>query len=463
MPINPSPSYHGYDVTDYYSVNSQYGTMDDFKNLLAQAHQRGIRIILDLVLNHTSFQHPWFQQAMDPKSPYHDWYIWSNTDPGYLGPWGEKVWYPLNGLYYYAIFWDQMPDLNYRNPAVTVEMEKVTKFWLDLGIDGFRLDAAKHLVEDRTVQADSKSTHEWLQQYYSYIKGINPNAITDGELSGDDPGTMAAYIKNKQLDLAFDFGLAASFVSSANQGKAGTALGQMILSYNLIPPLQFSPFLTNHDQDRLMTQLAGDPEKVKVAASMLLTAPGVPFIYYGEEIGLKGGGQDPLKRRPMQWSGEANAGFSTVVPWEPVGPDYQTFNVAAESVDNDSILTRYQELVHVRNQHAALRVGDMSIVKSNNPALYSILRISHDPTDSSKVNEAILVLINLSKTPISDYSLSLSKSPLATGSYRLAPIMGVGPFADLTVASVGDFSQFKPIAKIPAYGTLILQLQSAGK
>ncbi|HTX91017.1 MAG TPA: alpha-amylase family glycosyl hydrolase [Anaerolineales bacterium] len=460
MPINPSPSYHGYDVTDYYAVNPDYGTMDDFKNLLNEAHKRGMRVILDLVLNHTSSQHPWFQQAADPKSPYHDWYIWSDTDPGYLGPWGEQVWYPLNGKYYYAIFWDQMPDLNYRNPAVTAEMDKVTKFWLDLGVDGFRLDAAKHLVEDRTVQADSKSTHAWLQDYYSFYKSVNPNAITVGELSGDDPGTMAAYINNKQLDLAFDFGSASAFVSAANTGNAGAARGQIILSYKLIAPLQFATFLTNHDQDRLMTQLAGNDNKVKVAASLLLTAPGVPFLYYGEEVGLKGGGQDELKRRPMQWSADANAGFSTASPWEPVGLDFQTYNVAAESNDPNSILAHYQALIHIRSQHAALRVGDLYLVTSSDPGLYAILRISHENGATSPIDEAVLVLINLTNAPIGNYTLSIDKSPLATGGYHLVPIMGAGPTADLTVASIGDFSQVQPVSEVPAYGTLILQLQA---
>ncbi len=459
MPINPSPSYHGYDVTDYYAVNPEYGTMDDFKNLLSEAHKRGIRIILDLVLNHTSFKHPWFQQAMDPKSPYHDWYSWSATDPGYNGPWGEQVWYPLNGMYYYAIFWDQMPDLNYRNPAVVAEMEKVTKFWLDLGVDGYRLDAAKHLVEDRTVQADSKSTHEFLQQYYSFYKSVNPNAMTVGELSGDNQITMAEYIKNKQLDLAFDFNLASSFVTAANRQNAGMVTGQLGISYAVLPPLQNAPFLTNHDQDRLMTQLAGDPNKVKVAASMLLTSPGVPFLYYGEEVGLKGGGQDELKRRPMQWTGDTNAGFSTVTPWEPLGLDYQTLNVAMESEDPNSMLSHYQDLIHIRNQHAALRVGDMSIVKTNNQGLYSILRVSHDP-GTGAINEAILVVVNLTNAAISDYSLGTAKSSLTPGTYHLAPIMGTGPIADLTIASVGDFALYKPVNEIPAYSTWILQLQS---
>ncbi len=459
MPINPSPSYHGYDVTDYYAVNPDYGTMADFKNLLSEAHRRGIRIILDLVLNHTSSKHPWFQLAQFPKSPFHDWYIWSDTDPGYLGPWGERVWYPLNGKYYYAVFWDQMPDLNYRNPAVVTEMEKVTKFWLDLGVDGYRLDAAKHLVEDEKIQADSISTFEFLQQYYRFYKSINPNAITVGELSGDYPVIMASYIKNKQLDLAFDFNLATSMVSSAKQGYAAQALRQSGLSYNLIPLLQNAPFLTNHDQDRLMTQLGGDPEKVKVAASMLLTAPGVPFVYYGEEIGLEGGGKDELKRRPMQWTGDENVGFSNSTPWEQPGPDYQTFNVETENSDPNSILNHYEELIHIRNAHTALRAGELFIAKSSDPGVYSILRVSHDPKDPANFDEALLVIINLTKTRISDYTLSIARSSLPAGAYSLTPIMGAGTFANLSIASDGYFSKYTPVAEIPAYGTLILQLK----
>ena len=462
MPIYPSPSYHGYDVTDFYNVNSDYGTLDDFKNLVAQAHQRGIRVILDLVLNHTSDQITWFQQAADPKSPYHDWYIWSDTDPGYSGPWGEQVWWPLAGKYYYGIFAQNMPDLNYRNPAVTTEMEKVTKFWLDLGVDGFRLDAAKHLIEDQQTQADSDSTHAWLQQYLAYYKSVNPNAMTVGELSGDDAGTMASYINKKALDLAFDFGSASAMVAAANQGKAGNATMQLMLSYKLISPLQFATFLTNHDQDRLMSQLGNDPEKVKAAASMLLTAPGVPFIYYGEEVGLEGSGQDPNKRQPMQWTADQNAGFSTVFPWEPVGADYQTYNVASESSDPNSILNHYKQLIQIRNQHAALRVGDLDVVTAGDPGLYAILRTSHPADAAASVNEAVLVLVNLTSAPISTYSLSIRKSTLPQGSYHVLPIMGSGPAADLNVAGQGDFSQYQPVASIPAYGTLILQLQGAG-
>jgi alpha-amylase len=167
MPINPSPSYHGYDVTNYFAVNPDYGTIADFKTLVSEAHNRGIRVIIDMVLNHTSSQHPWFIAAQDPNSPYRNFYIWSDTKPVYSGPWGEQVWYPTITGYYYAIFSQSMPDLNYRNTEVTAQMENAVKFWLETtGIDGFRLDAARHLIENGTVQANTPETHAWFKQFH---------------------------------------------------------------------------------------------------------------------------------------------------------------------------------------------------------------------------------------------------------------------------------------------------------
>jgi alpha-amylase len=450
MPINPSPSYHGYDVTDYYAVNSDYGSMDEFKNLLTESHKHGIRVIMDLVLNHTSSQHSWFQDAWDPKSPYHDWYIWSSLNPGYNGPWGEQVWYLSHGNYYYAIFGDQMPDLNYRNPAVTAEMDKIVKFWLDSGVDGYRLDAARHLIEDGQVQSNTPETHTWYQQFRTFIKNLSPSALTVGEVADKNAGIMASYTQGNELDLTFDFGLASALVSSAKSGNAGTATGQIRLSYKLIPPLQFAPFLTNHDQPRLMTQLGNDPNKVKVAASMLLTAPGVPFLYYGEEVGMQGGKPDEQIRRPMQWSDAANSGFSIKSPWESPGPLWLTNNVTLEAGDQNSLLNYYQKFIHIRNEHAALRVGNLNVITSRSIGLYSILRVSKD--------EAVLVLVNLTSVPIKEYSLTLDKSALAAGTYLVLPIMGTGSFSDLTTTTVGGFSQYRPVAELPAYGTLILQL-----
>lgn len=453
MPINPSPSYHGYDVTDYFAINSDYGTIADFKTIVSEAHNRGIRVIIDMVLNHTSSQHPWFIDAQDPNSPYRNFYIWSDEKPVYSGPWGEQVWYPTTTGYYYAIFSKSMPDLNYRNAEVTAQMENVVKFWLETtGIDGFRLDAARHLIEDGTVQANTPETHAWFKQFRTFYKGINSTAVTVGELAGEHPITMASYTQGDQLDLAFDFGLASAFVSSANLGNAVIALQREKISDSFIPHFNFAPFLTNHDQDRLMTQLKNDPNKVKIAASMLLTSPGVPFIYYGEEVGMEGQKPDEEIRRPMQWSAEQYGGFSTTMPWESVGPDWETNNVAAETTDPNSILSHYRALIQIRNEHAALRVGNLIAVHSDQSALYTILRVSKD--------EIVMVIINLSGTQVSEYELSLDKSNVPPGDYHVVPILGVpAEYSNLNFTDVGGFINYLPLPEIPSYGTVIFQLQ----
>jgi alpha-amylase len=452
MPIFPSPSYHGYDVTDYGSVNPQYGTMDDFKRLLSEAHKRGIRVIIDLVINHTSSHHPWFEQAKnDPNSTYRDWYIWSETDPGYLGPWGERVWHSSPTGFYYGIFVADMPDLNYKNPAVTQQMNEVVSFWLqDVGVDGFRLDAAKHLIENGAMQENTAGTHEWYKAFRSSYKNDNPQAMTVGELFGDNLPTLASYSHGDQFDLTFNFDLASGFLNSVLNGESISAVSQLKYSTKLLPPLQYATFLTNHDQDRLMSRLGNDPNKVKVAASLLLTSPGVPFLYYGEELGLEGVGQDPLKRRPMQWNAETNGGFSTHSPWESIGPDAQKYNVISEKNDSNSILTHYQNLIHLRNQHAALRAGEILFVGSGNQGLYAIMRITK--------SEAVMVLVNLTGAPINNYTLSLTKSDFPGGTYQLLPILGNGDFGNLVVSATGSISDYQPAITVPAYGTTILLL-----
>jgi len=451
MPINPSPSYHGYDVTDYKAVNPEYGTMDEFKTLLREAHKRGIRVIIDLVANHTSSQHPWFIEAQNTESPYRNFYVWSRTNPGYKGPWGEQVWFSTPEGYYYALFSQNMPDLNYENQEVTTQMDSVAEFWLkEIGIDGFRLDAARHIVEDGKLQSNTPATHTWLGRFYTYYKGIAPEAIVVGELNGESANVMNSYVGSDQLDLAFDFPLANSMLFSATTGMARNALGQMRVSYKTLPELQDATFLTNHDQDRLMNVLGNDPKKVKIAASMLLTSPGVPFLYYGEEVGLKGGGQDPDKRRPMQWCADQFACFSTVAPWEDVGNDYQTYNVQTEQKDAQSIFSHYQALITLRNEHAALRVGDAYLPNSDAPGLFVDLRQSKQ--------EKILVVINLSKTAITNYSIDLSQSTLPVKMYRALPLMGGASFADITIDSNGKLAPYQPTAEIPPYTTLIMQL-----
>ena len=441
MPIFPSPSYHGYDVTDYYGVNPQYGTMEDFENLLSEAHQRGIRIIIDLVINHTSDQHPWFKEAKrDKNSEYRDWYIWSETDQGYKGPWDQRVWHSSTTGFYYGIFTSNMPDLNYNNPKVTKEMNKIVAFWLkDVGVDGFRLDAAKHLIEDGATQQNTDATHEWFAQFRPTYKEANPQAMTVGEFFGDTYNTLAEYTGGDQLDLAFNFNLAEGFISSANRGQAAYTVDALKYSLKAMPNAQFSPFITNHDQDRSMSQLYGEMEKAKIAAALLLTSPGVPFIYYGEEIGMVGKKPDENIRRPMQWSAEENAGFSGGKPWRQPDAGYVEVNVAAQADDPDSLLSLYRTLIRIRNEHPALRTGSAAFPATGRSSVFASLRM----TDS----ETILVLINLSDEVINDYQLDLQE----LSGNALLPLMGVG--ADELPLSA------KPVEELAPFSVHIFQIK----
>ena len=443
MPIFPSPSYHGYDVTDFYGVNPQYGTMEDFKKLLAEAHKRGIRIIIDMALNHTSDQHPWFKEAKkDVNSKYRDWYIWSETDPNYKGPWNERVWHPSTTGFYYGIFEAFMPDLNYNNPKVTKEMDKVSAFWLkEVGVDGFRLDAAKHLIEESRKQENTASTHEWFKDYRPVYKAANPEAMTVGEISGDTPQTLADYTSGDQLDLVFNFHLANAFISSANRGQAAYATDAITYSGKAMPNAQYASFLTNHDQDRAMSQLYGEVDKAKIAASLLLTSPGAPFIYYGEEIGMVGKKPDENLRRPMQWSGAENAGFSGGKPWRQPDAGYSEVNVAAQTADPASLLSHYRALIKIRSEHPALRTGATEIVATGNPAVFAALRVFE--------NETILVLVNLSEQPVRDYALDFTGQAFSSNA-SMEPLMGV--VNPLTITS-------RPLAELPPFSTFLFQIK----
>ncbi|MCX6043746.1 MAG: alpha-amylase family glycosyl hydrolase, partial [Chloroflexi bacterium] len=455
MPIHPSPSYHGYDVTDYYQVNPEYGTLDDFKHLLVEAHKRNIRVVIDFVMNHTSNQHPQFIQSQNSQSPYRDWYLWSDNDPGGVGPWGEQVWHAgSKGGYYYGVFWEGMPDLNYKNPAVVTEMEKVARFWLqEVGVDGFRVDGARYVVEDGKVLADSNGNHAWFKQFHTFYKGVNPNAMTVGEIWTSNDA-VAKYAQGDQLDMVFDFDLASALVSSARSGSADAARIGLAIATKLLPTDHTANFLTNHDMNRVMVELGNDVNKAKRAATLLFTAPGTPFIYYGEEIGMVGKKPDEDLRLPMQWSADANAGFTTGDPWRAPAADYTSKNVATQLSDSNSLHAHYQALINVRNAHPALRIGDGFPVSCSNGAVLGLLRASPD--------ETVLVVTNLRDEPISDYRLTLETGPLVAGAtYTSQSIWGQGPFAPPTVNAAGGFVDYQPTATLAPGETLIIQLVKA--
>jgi alpha-amylase len=451
MPINPSPSYHGYDVTDYYAVNPDYGTMDDFKLLLEEAHKRDIKVIIDLVLNHTSAQHPWFKDALKPGSQYHDWYVWKDQDPGTLGPWGATAWYKAtNGQYYYAIFWDQMPDLNYNNPAVREEAKKISSFWLkDVGIDGFRLDAVRYLVEDDKL-ADSATNHAFLKEWGDYYRSINPQAFTVGEAWTDNANVKEYTKTDAELDSAFNFDLSTAILKSLNESNNTSVRFLLQTTVRDFPQQDNANFLTNHDMPRAMNQLGENKEgKAKAAAGILLTAPGIPFIYYGEEIGMSGSKPDEMIRTPMQWTNENGAGFTGGQPWEPVNPDFSTVNVAEQTSDHNSLLEYYKTLIQLRDNHAALRVGKTLIAGSKSNKLVSYLRASKD--------EILLTAINIDDSPVTDPQLELTVGPLS-GNYEAVSLLDNSTVASLQSNAKGGFDAYTPLPEIPPYGVIVIQL-----
>ena len=411
MPIDKATSYHGYDVVDYYHVDPHYGTDDDFRELVRQAHQRGIHVIVDFVPNHASSEHPFFQAALrDPSSRYRNWFRFAREKPAQLGPWGQPAWHksPLRDEYYWGVFWHGMPDWNYENPAVVDELLKATSYWLTtMHADGFRFDAIPYLVEDGNVLQHSRGTHEMLRRFGNAIRAQSPESFTIGEESDID--ALPSYYPD-QLDSYFEFAVAYGTLEAARSGDATALVNAITRPADLQWQGRWSPFLTNHDQPRVMTVLHGDLTKARVAASGMLMLPGMPFIYYGEEIGMIGDKPDETIRTPMQWSAANSGGFTTTTPWESLQPDWRTKNVAAQEGDDASLLNHYRRLIHFRNAHIALRRGQL-VMASTDPTqrgLTAFLRI--DPA------ETIFVVLNFGASPVMDFRATLAPG---TGAFDL--------------------------------------------
>ncbi len=452
MPITESPSYHGYDVVDFYTVDQEYGTVEDFQNLINEAHQRGIRVIVDLVLNHTSTQHAWFLESRDASSPFRDWYIWESEQPDFRGPWNQTVWYKKFDSYYYAVFWGGMPDLNLENPEVTEEIYAISRFWLhEMGVDGFRLDAIKHFIEDGPAQENTPATHDWLRAFYTFYKRENPQAFTVGEA-----WTVTSQVVDytgDEVDIAFAFDLAEDMIDAARGPLAVPVVKRMQEMITSFPDGQYATFLTNHDQNRLISQLNGDEAKVKLAATMLLTSPGVPFIYYGEEIGMMGFKPDEDIRRPMQWHGnDLGVGFTTGRAWRLPALDYKTRHVESQNDDPDSLLNHYRSLIHLRNRYEALRTGEWTLVETNSARLYAFLRHTED--------EVFLILINVHPQALraENYSLSLESGPVSDG-VKAISLFGMENPTSPIINADGGFNNYIPFETIPTQGFAVIQLR----
>ena len=438
LPIHPSPSYHQYDVTDYRAIHPDYGTMEDFENFLAEAKKRGLRVILDLVVNHTARDHPWFQAALtDPQGPYHDFYVWQKGDEidsmtvTAAGPDTDNLrrWHPgegLGDLYYYAYFTGGMPDLNFDNTDVRREIYNIGKFWLEKGVDGFRLDAAKHIFpDDRTAD-----TVDFWREFRAEMQQVNPDVLLVGEVWSDGDEAKD-YLPG--LGSVFNFELAAAILDAVRDGKgAGLATrhAQLREAYaEAAPDFVDATFLGNHDQNRVLSVL-GREDRARVAAALLLTLPGSPYLYYGEEIGMLGTKPDRFIREPMLWQTEPD-------PQRPQmrrvrhSTDDTVRPVAVQREDPDSLWHHYRALIQLRNRTPALRTGALKPLDHFHPHLSMFLR-THESGD-------VLVLHNVSEKTI---ELPLHDNLLS--------------FENILWASSPEARLTKGLAILPPYTSLLL-------
>jgi alpha-amylase len=348
MPIMPSPSYHKYDVTDYYEIHHDYGTMADFKNFLNEAHKRDIQVVIDMIINHTSNQHPWF---LDSKGGvnclYREYFVWmteeeinqfSSVEKEKTGDsYNITQWHDAEGNdeKYYGFFTGMMPDLNFDNPKVRDEVIGIARYWIEeIGVDGLRLDAARHIYEDSRVD----DNQNWWIEYRAELQKINPNIYLVGEV-WEKAENIAPFLHG--LPALFNFDLSFSILESVKRGQSVSAyidghswtvdesmafetgyLKNQQIYLEQTPDFDDAIFLSNHDQNRVLSVLGGNLEKGKLAAAILLTMPGTPYIYYGEEIGMLGMKPDPNIREPFLWNTEANDTIRT--KW--MDPEYTSDN-----------------------------------------------------------------------------------------------------------------------------------------
>lgn len=451
-PIYRSPNHDfGYDIADYYEVNPEYGSLQDAKQLITEAKKRGIRIIMDLVINHTSDEHPWFKLARDPKSPYHNYYIWRKPRKGlfgreklpnnwtsfFTGPAWTKD--PVSGQYYLHLFTKHQPDLNYHNPEVVKEIEKVMNYWLDLGIAGFRCDAI-NLIHKESLQDGLPRISAGGQEFYLSTPGthkilkrlsrevLKPHqAFTVGEASYVNIEQARAFTEGDELTTVFSF-------DHLKHNGAGDHVQN--LKHSLIKWQQGLPwntvFFENHDQPRSVSTYGNDKThritSAKMLATLLLTLRGTPFIYQGQEIGMTNTkiksvaeAKDPVAglvyrllrrslmpkklatkialsigrdsaRTPMQWDKSRHAGFNKdTKTWLPINPNYHTVNAQSELGDKYSVLNYYKQLLSLRNGSKVLRRGQIEFLSDIKPVI---------AYERSNDTERYLVIINLTSNPV---------------------------------------------------------------
>jgi glycosidase len=359
MPITRSQDGdHGYAVADYRSIEPAYGSLADLDELLAQAHARGIGVIVDYVMNHSAAQHPAFVNANSSSSnPYRNWYVFQASQPQGWSVYGGNPWRSGSGGYYYAPFWDQMPDFNLKNAEVVNFHHDNLRFWLNRGVDGFRFDAVGNLVEN--------GAGAWLNQpeNYALMNGVRQLVGTYQQrfMVCEGPDDPIGFAQPTACGRAFAFGHQSNLINAA---RGNTTAIAAVANYFATAPAGMATMLSNHDRfagERLWNQLSGNEAQYRLAAATYLLQPGTPFIYYGEEIGMAGAsaniGDDPKLRTPMSWAGDAKAGFTTGTPFRALSANVASNNVAAQSADPNSLLNFYKAVVAVRRAHPSLMAG----------------------------------------------------------------------------------------------------------
>ncbi len=361
MPIHPSADRdHGYTVTDFRAVDPDYGTLEDLDTLLDEAHSRGIGVILDYVINHSSREHPLFQaSAASRASRYRDWYLWQDVHPHGWRIHDHDPWWRTGDASCFGAFGAGLPDFNWLNPQVEAWHHDNLRFWLNRGVDGFRFDAVGHLVEN--------GPEAWDCQPQNYPIMQRVRALLDGYAQRymvcEAPGDPAGFARAAGGGFAFDLN---GLLLDAARGRPGAL--QAVADYHATAPGALATFLSNHDHfagARVADQLHGDPGRCKVAAALLLLLPGVPFIYYGEEIGMAAAARlapDPGLRAPMSWSADGS-GFSTARPFRAPASNRSTHNVADQTNDEQSLHAFYRRLLRLRQRHPALRSGVLADVQ----------------------------------------------------------------------------------------------------
>jgi maltose alpha-D-glucosyltransferase / alpha-amylase len=442
LPFYPSPLRDdGYDIADYTTVHPSYGTLDDFKAFLTAAHNRGLRVVIEMVMNHTSDQHPWFQEARSSRdNPKRDWYVWSDTDAKYQGvriifidtELSNWTWDPVSKSYYWHRFFSHQPDLNFDNPMVFEAMWEIMKFWLDMGVDGFRLDAVPYLVEREGTSCENlPETHAIIKEVRKRLDQFYPGRMLLAEANQWPADVRAYFGDGDEFHTAFHFPLMPRMFMAVKLEDRKPIIEILDQTPPIPENCQWCIFLRNHDEltlemvtdierdymydeyatdktmrinlgirRRLAPMMENDRRRIELLNGLLMSMPGTPIIYYGDEIGMGDNiylGDRNGVRTPMQWNGGTNAGFSFADPERLYSPlisnslyGYQVVNVDSQRRFNHSLLSWMKALIKTRNSYRVFSRGTMEFLRPSNHRVLAYIR--------ELGNEKILVVNNLSSS-----------------------------------------------------------------